>query len=1013
MKIITRKRFLRFIITITILIALVISGVKLSKTDEKVIMAKNGVFDLKKWNNTSNVISLDGQWDFYWKHFLTDEEIRSDKLQPDLSLKVPSIWNNYAINGKKLSGFGYGTYQLKVVNAPTGHPLVIKMPTILTSFKLYIDGNLVSNCGKVGTSKGTSTPGCKSQEAKFTPTKQSFTIIIHIANYTYADGGLCYSIKMGTSEQMGRRDKTISDLDLFLFGALMIMAFYYLCIFFRRRDDKSTLYVVLMFILLAAMTAISGDFLIYRLIPFISYRAIIAINFIVLSWSSICAAYIISAMCPEEVSGKVLKVGTVYASIVTSIILITPMSFYSQFSYVVYAGALLFGLYCIFALTVAFIRGKNDSLKMLLLALLVMLCALHDMLYQSYASRLGSLIFLFLQTFILAKRHSEAFNDVNNLSQKLLQLDKIKDEFLANTSHELRTPLNGILGITEAMLKGSSGELNSHQRANLNTISACSRRLSNLVNDILDYSKMKNGEINLYIKPIKINSIINTNLYIIKQLIQSKECEVVFENTGDLPLIMGDENRITQILYNLIGNAVKFTEKGYVKISARIKADMLELCISDTGEGIPKEKLEVIFKSFEQVDNSMTRRHGGTGLGLSITKQLVELQGGSIWVESRVGEGSKFYFTLPLYMGEQVEEKNEEQNEEQEYVYPNLAEQEVSSTVENIDGDVRILLVDDDIVNLKAASSLLKLEGYGITSVLHGQTALKLLENHNNFSLVILDVMMPEMSGYEICKKIREVKSRLELPILMLTARNTIKDIVLGFEAGANDYLSKPFEPEELSARVRILTELKTSADKSIAAELAFLQSQIKPHFLFNTLNTISSFCNTNPELAQQLIDNYAEYLRETFDFKVIEMEQPIEKELHLVKLYIEIEKARFGDDLNVIFDIDPSINVNIPKLTIQPLVENAIVHGIRKKGGKGTVIIRVNKVPEGVLVAVEDDGQGIPQEKLETLLDNVTDKGIGLWNIDRRLRKQYKKGITIESTLGKGTKIFYIITRR
>lgn len=139
-------------------------------------------------------------------------------------------------------------------------------------------------------------------------------------------------------------------------------------------------------------------------------------------------------------------------------------------------------------------------------------------------------------------------------------------------------------------------------------------------------------------------------------------------------------------------------------------------------------------------------------------------------------------------------------------------------------------------------------------------------------------------------------------------------------------------------------------------------------------------------------------------------MYQPIERELKLVSSYIEIEKARFGDELKVNFDIDASIKVNIPMLSIQPLVENAICHGLRKKGGGGTVIIMVKRVDEGVLVAVEDNGIGIPQDKLETMLMTETGRGIGLWNIDRRLKKLQGKGITIESTLGKGTKVFYII---
>jgi sensor histidine kinase YesM len=517
---------------------------------------------------------------------------------------------------------------------------------------------------------------------------------------------------------------------------------------------------------------------------------------------------------------------------------------------------------------------------------------------------------------------------------------------------------------------------------------------------------MKNRDLRLGIRPIKIDGLIYTVVSVFKQLSRSKAYEIISEIPEGLPPVMGDENRVVQILYNLVGNAVKFTVNGTIKISARKTADMLEVSVSDTGEGITEDKLEDIFKSFEQVDNSLMRKHGGTGLGLPITKQLVELHGGSIWVESRLGEGSQFYFTLPL-----AEDASEEAEPDLLAFKLMVADMEDTPPgMESIEGVSHILVVDDDTVNLQAAVAILRLEGYGVTAVNSGKAALEALKKRADCSLVILDVMMPEMSGFELCRRIRESRSNFELPVLMLTAKTSTKDIVLGFEAGANDYLPKPFEPEELLARVRTLTGLKASVDRAITAEVAFMQAQIKPHFLFNTLNTISSFCDSDPVLAQQLIDNFSGYLRESIDFKSIEMCQPLERELRMVRSYIEIEKARFGDELKVVFDIDTSIKVKILYLSIQPLVENAIGHGLRKKGGSGTVTITAKNVPEGVQIAVEDDGQGIQQERLAILLTSEAGQGIGLRNIDRRLRKIYGTGLTIESIPGKGTRVAYTV---
>jgi signal transduction histidine kinase/CheY-like chemotaxis protein len=975
----------------------------------------NGQLDLRSWDESRDgILSLSGGWDFYWKRFQSYQDVVAGSPATHVTVDVPAVWNNYIINGKNLPGFGYGTYLLKVINAPVGKTLALKMPTVATAYELYIDNRLVSSSGKAGIDKEHFTPGCKPQEVEFTPAGKSFTMIIHVANFTYAQGGMYNAVNLGTPEQIRSMDKTIADKDLFLFGALIIMAFYYLNIFLLRREDKSTLYFVSISVLLASLTAISGDFLIYRLIPFISFEAIIAIYYIILGWFPISAAFIIKELFPEENSKLVLRAAFVYAAGMTLLILLTPISFYSRLFYVIEVAGVLIGGYCFFTLTMAFLRGKKDSFVVLLGALVIIVCAVYDILFRSNTSQLGSLFILFIQPLVLARRFSEAFRNVKELSQKLLKLDKIKDEFLANTSHELRTPLNAILGLCEAMLRDSESKLNGRQMQNLTLIAASSRRLASLVNDILDYYKLKNGEIRLNIKPIKLSGLIQTVVEVFQQLSQTKGYQICAALPAELPLVLADENRVIQILYNLIGNAAKFTTRGYIKVTARVTGAQLEVCVSDTGEGIPADKLEEIFKSFEQLDTSMTRKHSGAGLGLSITKQLVELQGGSIRVESTPGPGSAFYFTLPILSekANQVVSKFLAGRELNlglpEIVTATLEKQ--PAKYEKAGNGTLILAVDDDALNLITLEAILKTGSYSVTTANSGKAALEELIRHRDYSLVILDVMMPEMSGYEVCRRIRESKSNFDLPVLMLTAMATTSDIVLGLEAGANDYLPKPFEPDELLARVGTLINLKKSVDKAIAAETAFMQAQIKPHFLYNTLSSIYTLCEIDPQQARRVINEFANYLRTSFDFENLVMTVPLTKEMSLVKSYVEIETMRFGDQLNVEYMIDETSGVKIPPLSIQPLVENAINHGIRKKGGSGTVTITIKNSREGLFVAVADDGLGILPGKLAQLLTAETGQGVGLRNIDFRLKKLFGRGLSIESEPGKGTRVMFMI---
>ncbi len=985
----------------------------------------NGRLDLENWNpeRDGNLI-LSGGWDFYWKKLLTYQELQRNP-HPDLRVKVPEVWNKYRLRGKSLPGFGYATYRLRVLHVPTGRPLALRIPTLSAAYRIYIDSAFVAGNGKVGPDRELFAPQYQPGIIEFIPAKTSFELIVQVANFSYARGGMWYRMILGTPEQIRKSYRNTADKDLLLTGALVVMTLYYLGIFLLWPESKGSLYFAVLCLMFISRTAVFGDYFLYRLPPVTGYQVIITLAFLILVWFPIIILLFIDQLFPEETSKKALKRFLAYGTLMAAVFLFTPIGFYSRLIVPVLVMAAAVYIYAVFCLMKAFMDRKKDALLALIGTLALIISAIRVMANQNniilcnygFLVQAGLLTLLILQSFILARRFSTAFREVEALSKKLLKLDKIKDEFLANTSHELRTPLSGILGLSEATLRGSEGELNSGQKRNLSIIAASGRRLATLINDILDYSKLKHGDIRLNIGMVRVDGPIHTVVKVFQELSKTKEYQITCRLPEVMPTVLADENRVVQILYNLIGNAVKFTTRGYIRVTAEVSGRKLEICVRDTGEGIPAEKLEDIFKSFEQLDTSLTRKQGGTGLGLFITKQLVELQGGTIRVESVPGVGSAFYFTLPLAdnPGNQIVGLFSKE-EEQHIALPELAatafENDDPAESEILESGVRILLVDDDAVNLQSLKAILKIDGYSVAAVNSGKAALEELGRSRQYSLAILDVMMPEMSGYEVCRRLRESKSNFDLPVLMLTAKTATEDIVAGFEAGANDYLPKPFEPEELLARVRTLVNLKNSVDKAIATELAFMQAQIKPHFLYNTLNTISSFCDTAPEQARILIDEFASYLRQSFDFKNLELYVPIQNEINHINSYLEIEKARFGSKLRIEFAIEETPGVKIPPLSIQPLVENAICHGIRKKGGDGTVKISVKDTGDSVLVSVADDGPGIPPEKLQKILTADTTWGIGLWNIDYRLRKLFGKGLTIESELGKGTRVMFIIPR-
>lgn len=414
----------------------------------------------------------------------------------------------------------------------------------------------------------------------------------------------------------------------------------------------------------------------------------------------------------------------------------------------------------------------------------------------------------------------------------LERVDKLKDDFLANTSHELRTPLNGIIGIAESLHNETIGKLNESQKHNLSLVISNGKRLSLLVSNLLDFSKLKNSETELDRRALNLYRVVQDCVELMEPGLKGKSLDILNQVSDYFPPVYADENRLQQILLNLIGNAIKFTESGEVAIACVEKGPRAEVSVKDTGIGIEAAKLDRIFVPFEQADPSSTRKYGGTGLGLSITKTLVELLGGEIRVESDLGKGSCFIFTLPMtFEGtsaqkvERVDFDAKEQPSWDEHLegvagglsgsawappdmddiaYP-ITEVGAGSAADGFE----ILIVDDEPVNIQVLQNFLSVHGHSTFQAKDGVEALERIAEIGVPDLVLLDIMMPRLDGYEVCKRIRQKHPLYELPILMLTAKDKAKDLAEAFAVGANDYLVKPFDNTEIIARVNTLLSLK------------------------------------------------------------------------------------------------------------------------------------------------------------------------------------------------------------
>ncbi len=386
-------------------------------------------------------------------------------------------------------------------------------------------------------------------------------------------------------------------------------------------------------------------------------------------------------------------------------------------------------------------------------------------------------------------------NNIKELEEARVALEhstKAKSEFLATMSHEIRTPMNAIMGMTHLLQKDDPRE---DQKEALSILDFSGKTLLTLIDDVLDFSKIEAGRLEVESIEFDLKKLIGTIIESFKIMAKNKGLEL--KSTIDKEtqtFLIGDPARLTQILNNLISNALKFTEKGEVELSVRQtdnweKKVRIEFSVSDTGIGIPKERTKTIFESFTQASGSTKRLYGGTGLGLTISKQLTQLQGGELWLDSEEGQGSTFYVALEFGKGEGKD----------------LKAVETVSELGNISilKGRHILLAEDNLVNQKVMRRFLERWQVEMTIVENGKQAVEALKK-SSFDLVLMDLQMPEMDGYEATNKIRALSdpSRREVPIVALTAAalQEVKEKV--FASGMNDFVTKPFNPVELQQKL-------------------------------------------------------------------------------------------------------------------------------------------------------------------------------------------------------------------
>lgn len=476
-------------------------------------------------------------------------------------------------------------------------------------------------------------------------------------------------------------------------------------------------------------------------------------------------------------------------------------------------------------------------------------------------------------------------------AEELRKAQKAKDQFLANISHEIRTPINGIAGMA-ALLNENPGR--DDQVTYLAAIKSASENLKVIINDILDLASIESGKLKFERIGFNLNGLLQSlgNTF----MLQAKEKHLDFTYNIDASakrIFIGDPVRLNQILINLISNAIKFTHSGGIKLRCSAHSEKiggkcaLKFEVADTGIGIHKDKLNTIFERFSQADASITRKYGGTGLGLTIVKQLVELQSGSISVNSKEGKGTTFTVTIPYLIGNQND-------------IAEISSQAIKShTYRNSLKDMRVLLVEDNDINRLYASNVLKTWNCSLEIAENGYVAIEKLKN-NFFDIILMDVQMPVMDGYEATQAIRMSEPpKNKIPIIALTANATRKDIERCLAAGMNDCVPKPFTPDEL---FRILIKHSGEKQRATVAEV----------------QTSQSFTNGKPDLTylKKISNNNEQFIREMLE--TVQSTIP--------KILAEIESATERRDWAKISKLVHKIKPTLTMLDLQKARDEAVL---------------------------------------------------------------------------------------
>lgn len=668
-------------------------------TELTALEAERGILDLRQVKfEEGESVNLGGEWDFYWNQLLTPADLEDPLLEPTFYAEVPSVWKGQLVNDSLLlPGTGYGTYYLRLLLPPNTDDLALKILTAGTNFKVYANGILVREIGKVGTSR-------EMAEADYRPqvvdldgipmVDNRLDIVVQMSNYHYHIGGFWRAFALGKEEVMRNSHERSVFFNMFTIGALFTLCFYHFIVYALRRRDVSNLFLAIAALLAVLRVSASGEYLM-GYFDFIPWEFMIRIEFLSFYLGITTLATYLFFLFREDFHVYVWRTALLVGFVASAIVLVTPPYVFSHTvnAFQFYSIGLI--AYCVYAAFRAFANKRSGAYIFAIGFLILSLFIINDIMLNYYFEvfnlhliGFGLLFFMLTQGYLLAFRFTgtltaneqltQSLSDTNahlekavdertqELRESVRELKRVqtviqeknhelevasstKDKFFSIIGHDLRGPLGGIRTSLAMIIDDiENDELEEEQlHQSLRVLSRSSNSAFNLLENLFDWSRTQTGDIQFEPETFPVLDAFRENISLLANRIEQKKQVTITEIDPQLR-VFADKNMVATVIRNLLSNAIKFTpEGGTVSMTAQERGDRIEISITDTGVGIEPERLEYVFEYAKNKSTPGTENERGTGIGLALCKEFVERNNGRIAVTSEVEKGSTFIFTLP------------------------------------------------------------------------------------------------------------------------------------------------------------------------------------------------------------------------------------------------------------------------------------------------------------------------------------------------------------------------------